>query len=605
MYYALPSWYIRTTERKDALLRENERTSWYPDNVKWGRYGDWLRNNVDWALSRSRYWGTPLPVWRNDEDPSHVVCVGSRAELGELVGADLTQLDPHRPFVDDLTFTLPGVSGTFRRVPEVIDGWYDSGSMPFAQWGYPYVEGSKARFEQAFPAQFICEALDQTRGWFYTLMAINTLVFDRSSYEHVLCLGLIMAEDGRKMSKHLGNILEPLPLMEEHGADALRWFMACTGSPWGARRVGPNTLREIVRKVLLTYWNTAAFLTLYARTAEWTPAVGAPDRAVRPTMDRWALAELDAVVTDVTDALEQFDAQRAGQRLVDVRRRPVELVRPPVAAPVLVGDPSALATLHTCLETLTRLLAPITPFVTERVWQDVVRPVSTGAAESVHLASWPTVGLVVGAADDADADLPRHMALVRRLVELGRAARSESGFRTRQPLRRALVVAPGWDEVPADLRAELAAELNVGRSPPSTPAAPRISSTCRVKAQFRSLGKRFGQADARGRRRDRRCTGRPAGRGVAPRRHCHGRGRRRGRGPGPRRRRDPGDATRGVDGGERQRGHAWPRPHHDAGAGGGRDRTRGGAARSRNCARRPVSTSPTACSCGGTAATRA
>ena len=493
MYYALPSWYIRTTERKEHLLRENERTRWHPESVQWGRYGDWLRNNVDWALSRSRYWGTPLPVWRNDEDPSNVVCVGSRSELGELVGTDLRDLDPHRPFVDDLTFTLPGVAGTFRRVPEVIDGWYDSGSMPFAQWGYPYVEGSAARLEQAYPAQFICEALDQTRGWFYTLMAVGTLVFDQSPYEHVLCLGLIMAEDGRKMSKHLGNVLEPLPLMEEHGADALRWFMACTGSPWGARRVGPTALREIVRKVLLTYWNTAAFLTLYARATEWTPSDGAPERSTRPTMDRWALAELDAVVIDVTDALEQFDAQRAGQRLAafvdDLSNWYVRRSRRRFWA----GDPSALATLHTCLETLTRLLAPITPFVTERVWQDVVRPVTTGAAESVHLASWPKVGLDVGAASGPDVALPGHMALVRRLVELGRAARAESGFRTRQPLRRALVIASGWDGVPADLRAELAAELNVGEvATLDLAAGAEHLVDVSVKAQFRSLGKRFG-----------------------------------------------------------------------------------------------------------------
>ena len=493
MYYALPSWYVRTTARKDALLRENERTTWYPEHIKWGRYGDWLRNNIDWSLSRTRYWGTPLPIWRNDEDPANVVCVGSRAELGELVGSDLRDLDPHRPFVDDLTFTLPGVSGTFRRVPEVIDAWYDSGSMPFAQWGYPYVPGSAGRLEQAYPAQFVCEALDQTRGWFYTLMAIGTLLFDQSPYEHVLCLGLIMAEDGRRMSKHLGNILEPIPVMEEHGADALRWFMACSGSPWGARRVGPTVLREIVRKVLLTYWNTASFLTLYARAAEWTPAVGAPERDTRPTMDRWALVELDAVVADVTTALEQFDAQRAGQRMAafvdDLSNWYVRRSRRRFWA----GDPAALATLHTCLETLTRLLAPITPFITERLWQDVVRPVSAGAAESVHLATWPHVALDPNVADGDDAALPEHMALVRRLVELGRAARAESGFRTRQPLRRALVVADGWADVPADLRAELAAELNVGSISTLEPGAGGEHLVdVSVKANFRSLGKRFG-----------------------------------------------------------------------------------------------------------------
>ena len=252
MYYALPAWYIRTTAIKDALLRENEKTNWYPDTIKWGRYGDWLNNNIDWALSRSRYWGTPLPIWRCPE--GHQICVGSLAELSDLTGSDQSGLDPHRPFVDEVTFACPadGCTETATRVPEVIDAWFDSGSMPFAQWGYPHVEGSKERFEPAYPADFICEAIDQTRGWFYTLMAVGTLVFDRSSYRNVLCLGHILAEDGRKMSKHLGNILEPIPLMDEHGADAVRWFMACSGSPWVARRVGHSTIQETVRKVLLT-----------------------------------------------------------------------------------------------------------------------------------------------------------------------------------------------------------------------------------------------------------------------------------------------------------------------------------------------------------------
>jgi isoleucyl-tRNA synthetase len=234
LYYALPSWYVRTTQVKDALLAENEGTSWFPDNIKWGRYGDWLHNNIDWALSRSRFWGTPLPIWRCGSEDSHLVCVGSLAELGGLAGTDLTELDPHRPFVDDVTLpcTADGCEGTMRRVPEVIDAWYDSGSMPFAQWGYPHAAGSEEKFASAFPAQFICEAIDQTRGWFYTLMAVNTIVHDRSSFENVLCLGHIVAEDGRKMSKHLGNVLQPMPLMDDHGADALRWFMAASGSPW-------------------------------------------------------------------------------------------------------------------------------------------------------------------------------------------------------------------------------------------------------------------------------------------------------------------------------------------------------------------------------------
>ncbi|NED93831.1 isoleucine--tRNA ligase [Phytoactinopolyspora alkaliphila] len=497
LYYAQPSWYIRTTQFNDALLRENEKTNWYPETIKWGRYGEWLRGNVDWSLSRNRYWGTPLPIWRNDEDPSRLVCVGSLAELSEYAGENLSELDPHRPYVDDVTFTLPGVSGTFRRVPYVIDAWYDSGSMPFAQWGYPYAPGSEDAFTDAYPAQFICEAIDQTRGWFYTLMAVGTAVFDRSSYENVLCLGHILAEDGRKMSKHLGNILEPMPLMDDHGADAVRWFMAAGGSPWQARGIGPNVLGEVVRKVLLTYWNTASFLSLYGRTSSWTPAQAAPDPKDRHVLDRWALSELNRLVRDVDQALENFDTQRAGARLAsfvdDLSNWYVRRSRRRFWA----GDPAALATLHQCVETLTRLLAPMVPFITERVWQDLVVPVDPDATESVHMAAWPDV------ADELiDEQLGTEVALTRRLVELGRAARAESKVRTRQPLARALVGAWGWESLRDELRDEIADELNVaevrslsdageageaGRSTSSGDALLNVSA----KANFRALGKRF------------------------------------------------------------------------------------------------------------------
>ncbi|MDP9445380.1 MAG: isoleucine--tRNA ligase, partial [Actinomycetota bacterium] len=424
IYYAQPSWYIRTTQVKEALLRENARTTWYPETIKWGRYGDWLHNNVDWALSRNRYWGTPLPIWRCADD--HQTCVGSRAELSELTGSDQSGLDPHRPYIDGVTFDCPECGQRAVRVPEVVDAWFDSGSMPFAQWGYPHLPASAERLAQAYPAQFIAEGLDQTRGWFYTLMAVGTLVFDRSPYENVLCLGIILAEDGRRMSKHLGNILEPMPLMEQHGADAVRWFMAAGGSPWSARRVGHATLQEIVRKVLLTYWNTVAFQALYARACGWEPPGEASPVQQRHVLDRWLHAETHRVVRDVTVALERFDTQRAGQALAQfvddlsnwyVRRSRRRFWN---------GEPAALATLHDTLEVLTRLLAPLVPFVTERVWQDVVRPVTPNAAESVHLASWPSYD-----AGAVDADLARRMALARRLVELGRAARAEARVRTR------------------------------------------------------------------------------------------------------------------------------------------------------------------------------
>ena len=485
MYYATPSWYIRTTAEKDALLAENERTNWFPDNIKHGRYGDWLTNNIDWALSRNRYWGTPLPVWRCDE--GHVTVVGSLAELGELAGRDLSDLDPHRPYVDEVTFECRECGGRSRRVPEVIDAWYDSGAMPFAQWGYPHVPGSVERFERSYPAQFICEAIDQTRGWFYTLMAVGTLVFERSSYENVVCLGHILAEDGRKMSKHLGNILLPMPLMEEHGADALRWFMAANGSPWLPRRIGHTALQEIVRKVLLTYWNTVSFQSLYARSAGWSPAATTggtppPPLAERPALDRWALSEAHRLARQVDAALEVFDTQRAGALLaayVDdlsnwyVRRSRRRFWR---------GDPAALATLHECLYVLTLLLAPMVPFVTERVWQDLFASTSDELPDSVHLAAWPRIdGSLV------DDGLAAQMRLVRRLVELGRAARAESKVRGRQPLARALVAAPGWETLSDDLRAQVAEELNVAGF--ETLAGDLVDVS--VKANFRALGKRY------------------------------------------------------------------------------------------------------------------
>ena len=488
IYYAQPSWYIRTTEIKDALLRENEQTTWYPENVKWGRYGDWLHNNIDWSLSRNRFWGTPLPIWVCEN--GHHTCVGSVAELSALAGRDLTGLDLHRPHVDDIVISCPECGAEGRRIPEVIDGWYDSGAMPFAQWGYPHASGSEEAFAAAYPAQFICEAIDQTRGWFYTLMAIGTLVFDKSSYEDVVCLGHILAEDGRKMSKHLGNILEPIPLMDSHGADAVRWFMAATGSPWLPRRIGHTALQDIVRKVLLTYWNTVAFQSLYARTSDWSPTDDAPPVAERSALDRWALSEAHRLARDVDAAYAVYDTQRAGRLLtayVDdlsnwyVRRSRRRFWR---------GDPAALATLHECLRILTLVLAPLTPFVTERVWRDLFASTSfveAGTPQSVHLASWPEVDAAV-----IDDRLAQDVTLVRRLVELGRSARAESRIPTRQPLGRALVGAAGWSGLSADLRAEVAEELNVASLEGLGDAGGELVDVT-AKGNFRSLGKRFGQ----------------------------------------------------------------------------------------------------------------
>ena len=480
MYYALPSWYVRTTAIKDQLVAQNEGTNWFPPTIQHGRYGDWLANNIDWALSRDRYWGTPLPIWRNDDDPSRAICVGSLAELSALSGQHLSELDPHRPFVDDVTFVVAGEEGTYRRVPQVIDAWFDSGSMPFAQFGAPHRNNALA--QASYPADFICEAIDQTRGWFYTLMAVGTIVFERNSYRNVLCLGHILAEDGRKMSKHLGNILEPIPLMDEHGADSVRWFMLAGGSPWSARRVGHKVLDEIASKVLRTFWSIASFQSLYARANNWEYRT---DEPVTPTvLDRWALSEAHRLSIEVDEALEAFDTARAGKALAgfvdDLSNWYVRRSR----RRFWEGDPAALSTLHECLDILTRLMAPFVPFVTERVWQALFAA-GTGI-DSVHLAAWPAPDH-----EAIDTELPGQVALVRRLVELGRAARAESGVKTRQPLARALVSAPGWAALPADLRRQVAEELNVVELANLADTGELVELS--VKANFRTLGRRFGK----------------------------------------------------------------------------------------------------------------
>ncbi|MEX2290482.1 MAG: isoleucine--tRNA ligase [Mycobacteriales bacterium] len=471
LYYALPSWYIRTTALKDRLVEENERTNWYPSTIKHGRYGDWLDNNIDWALSRNRYWGTPLPIWRCTTDKEHWQAYGSLAALGAAAGQELSTLDPHRPYVDDIAVACQQCGAEARRVPEVIDGWYDSGSMPFAQVGYPH-----SGVEPAYPAQFICEAIDQTRGWFYTLMAVGTLVFDRSSYETVLCLGHILDGEGRKMSKHLGNVLDPFELFERHGADALRWYMLCGGSPWSARRVGHEQVEEVVRKVLLTYWNTAAFHTLYATVNGWEGQTGE-----KTLLDRWALSQVHDTAREVTEALEDFDSLRAGRRLAqcidDLSNWYVRTSR----RRFWDGDPAALGTLHECLRVLTLLMAPFTPFVTDEVWGSLF---AASADDSVHLAAWPTADAAL-----VDAQLTQQVALVRRLVDLGRQARAESRVKTRQPLGRAMVSAQGWQALPAELQELVSSELNVVTLEPLAGGLVDVSA----KANFRALGKRFGK----------------------------------------------------------------------------------------------------------------
>jgi len=483
IYYAQPSWYIRTTKIKDALLRENAATDWHPETIKTGRFGDWLNNNIDWALSRNRYWGTPLPIWRCEN--AHEESFGSRNELQDRAGRDLTNLELHRPYVDDINFNCKECSATMIRTPEVIDCWYDSGAMPFAQWGYPHKEGSAEKFNEAYPADFICEAIDQTRGWFYTLMAIGTLVFDKSSYKTVLCLGHILDKDGRKMSKHLGNVLEPMALMDQHGADAVRWYMLAAGSPWSARRVGHDAISEVVRKTLLTYWNTVSFLSLYASAANYLPQP-ISDASKLSMMDRWIISELNQLISTVDAALNDFDSQTAGTALAtfvdDLSNWYVRRSR----RRFWDGDAAALSTLHHCLKTVTLLMAPMVPFITENVWQKLIRVVEPNSPTSVHLADFP-------AADKnaIDAQLSKDVALTRRLVELGRASRAQSQVKIRQPLSRALIAAPSWKSLSTELRDQIADELNVEKLDDLASAESGLVDIS-IKANFRTLGAKFG-----------------------------------------------------------------------------------------------------------------
>jgi isoleucyl-tRNA synthetase len=492
LYYARTSWYVRTTAVKERLLQVNDSVTWYPEHIKHGRYGNWLENNVDWALSRERYWGTPLPIWRCGS--GHITAVGSIAELGSLADRDLSDLDPHRPWIDEVTFACPSCREEARRVPEVIDTWYDSGAMPFAQWAYhPELGRGAELFERRFPADFISEAIDQTRGWFYTLMGEGVLLFDSTAYRNVVCFGFIVDETGRKMSKSLGNVIDPLEVMERYGADPLRWVILTSGSPWSSRRLGDTILEEAVRRFFLTWWNVYAFFVLYANADGFDPdRKEAPPLADRPVLDRWIASRLAGTVRDARDAMDAYDATGAGRTIeafVDdlsnwyVRRSRRRFWNPGGRG----GEDSVAAfhTLHECLVTASTLLAPLTPFVAEEMWSNLAAG-RGGRPDSVHLADYPHVHEVV-----IDPGLDDAMALARQLVELGRRVRTETKTRTRQPLPGAVVHLAG---PPGDLTALLdtvAEELNVKavRFAESTDAF----GGWVAKPDFKVLGPRLGR----------------------------------------------------------------------------------------------------------------
>ncbi len=486
LYYAKNAWYIRTSQFRERMAELNQTINWVPEHIRDGRFGNWLENNIDWALSRERFWGTPLPVWSDGDGEFH--CVGSLAELEELTGRDLSELDLHRPAVDDITFEKDGK--TWRRVPEVIDCWFDSGAMSYAQWHYPFE--NRQKFAKHFPADYICEAIDQTRGWFYTLHAIATLVSDSVAFRNCICLNLIVDKDGKKMSKSIGNIIDPYDVFDTVGADALRWYFLARLSPDVPKRISVDIVADVASSFINTFWNTYGFFVLYARLDDVDLGRNVPLKQ-RPEIDRWALALLYRTITTVTDALDEFDAKTAGEAIesfVDqlsnwyVRRNRRRFWKS--------TDPedkqAAYLTLYECLKGVHELMAPFVPFLSEHVYQNLVRKVDADAPESVHMGNWPEAR-----EDWRNDELLFDIGVVQKVVGLARAARGQSGVRTRQPLSRLLVRAP--DD--AALRAleshkeQITEELNVKSIEFIARDAGLVSY--HIKPNLPKLGKQFGK----------------------------------------------------------------------------------------------------------------
>jgi len=487
LYFAKPSWYIRTTAKKERLVAHNQTIHWVPEHIRNGRFGNWLANNIDWAISRERYWGTPLPIWVS-ENGKHMECIGSLAELEQKVGRSLKDLDLHRPYVDELTWQAPDGHGTMQRIPDVADAWFDSGAMPVAQWHYPFE--NKELFEVAGQADYISEAIDQTRGWFYTLHAVATLLFDRPAFKNVICLGHILDSKGEKMSKSRGNVVDPFMLIDQFGADAVRWYMFASAPPYNARRFGPEQVGEMLRQFVLTLWNTYSFFVTYANLDGWTP-VRSNVGTLAP-IDRWALARLNALVRDVEVALDDYDIHapaKAIEAFVEelsnwyVRRNRRRFWKAEDDA----DKHAAYQTLYTCLTTLARLLAPFMPFLSEAMYRNLVADQREGVPESVHLAAWPQ-------ADEQAIDeaLLADTALLLDTISLGRAARRSAQIKIRQPLSTL------WLRLPASaadgvkrFEAELRDELNVKAVRYLDASTDLVEY--RFKPNLRLVGKQYGK----------------------------------------------------------------------------------------------------------------
>jgi len=460
LYYAKQTWYIRTTAVKEVLIAGNDGINWYPEHIKYGRFGDWLQNNVDWAFSRERYWGTPLPIWRCESCGSYD-CVGSVEELETKEGFSGLRkpLDLHRPFVDGLTFACPQCGAVMRRVPEVIDCWFDSGAMPVAQLHYPF-EHKDLFDDELNQADYICEAVDQTRGWFYSLHAISTLLFNRPCFKNVICLGHILDAKGEKMSKAKGNVVEPMSVIDKYGADALRWYCLTASPPGNVRRFSEDAVAEVTR-FLMMLWNVYSFFVTYANIDRFIPGSGGALELSE--LDRWIISELNQLIVDVDGALEAYNPTEAGRKIESfvndlsnwyVRRSRRRFWKSENDADKL----AAYNTLYECLVTLAKLLAPFTPFLAEELYQNLVSPVSRGAPQSVHLTDFPVADVT-----RIDKQLAADTRLAMKIVSLGRAARSKAGIKVRQPLARVFVVVPSGSEREGlkKLESQLLEELNV------------------------------------------------------------------------------------------------------------------------------------------------